>query len=173
MIHFTRTLVRGWVEKLLHIHDSPQRTAAAYALGVFWGFSPFFGVHTLMALICAFVFNLNRIAVVAGACTNLPWTIVPYYTLVTMAGAAVTGARLPPDFADRFQQLNDLSLFSRAYWTGMLDLLWPLVWAFHLGSLVGAVLLATLAYVLALPAITAGRRHIHLRTPVVEPPEAG
>ena len=173
MIHFTRTLVRTWIEKLLHIHDSPQRTAAAYALGVFWGFSPFFGMHTVLALACAFFFNLNRVAVVAGVYTNLPWTIVPYYTLVTMAGAAVTGARLPPDFADRFQRLNDVSLFSHAYWTGMLDLLWPLVWAYHLGSLVGAALLALLAYLLSLPAITARRRHLLLHPPVVERPEAG
>ena len=90
-----------------------------------------------------------------------------------MAGAAVTGARLPANFSARLEQLHELSLFSRAFWTGMLDLLWPLVWAYHLGSLVGAALLALLAYWLALPAIVAGRKHIHLRHHPVEPPEAG
>ena len=37
MIHLTKTLIKRWLEKLLHVHDTPQRTAAAFALGVFCG----------------------------------------------------------------------------------------------------------------------------------------
>ena len=50
MIAITRAVIRKWVEALLHIHDTPSRTAAAFALGVFFGFSPFLGLHTLLAL---------------------------------------------------------------------------------------------------------------------------
>ena len=53
MIHLTRSLVRRWLDVLLHIEDSPERTAAAFAIGIFFGFSPFLGVHTLLALIVA------------------------------------------------------------------------------------------------------------------------
>ena len=35
--------IRQWLETLLHIEDSPERTAAAYALGVLLGFSPLLG----------------------------------------------------------------------------------------------------------------------------------
>ncbi|MCX6538555.1 MAG: DUF2062 domain-containing protein [Acidobacteria bacterium] len=87
MIHVARALLRKWIEALLHIHDSPQRTAAAFAVGVFWGFSPFFGLHTILGLI-------------------------------------------------------------------------------------GAVLLAALAYLMALPAIVAGRTHLHLRTHAVASTES-
>ncbi len=50
MIAITRALVRKWLESLLHIHDTPQRTALAVAVGVFIGFSPFLGLHTIIAL---------------------------------------------------------------------------------------------------------------------------
>ena len=31
---------RRWLDRLLHLHDTPRRTAAAFALGVFFSFSP-------------------------------------------------------------------------------------------------------------------------------------
>ena len=35
--------LRSWLEQLLHTHDTPHRTAGAYALGVFLAFSPMLG----------------------------------------------------------------------------------------------------------------------------------
>ncbi len=173
MIRVTRALLRKWTEELLHIHDSPQRTAAAFAIGVFWGFSPFFGIHTILGLVCAFVFRLNRVAVVVGVYVNLPWFIAPYYTLATLAGATVLGVGLPADFASRLDQLVAGPMFNLPFWTGLFDLMRPLFWPYHLGSLAGAVVMAGLAYALALPAIIAGRKHhLHLRTHPVAPPEA-
>ena len=95
MIQFTRDLARRWLEALLHVHDTPERTAAAYALGVFLGFSPFLGLHTLVAVILAFVLNLNRVAVLMGVYSNLPWIIAGYYAFTTMMGAAIL--RVTPD----------------------------------------------------------------------------
>jgi len=152
-------------------HDSPRRTAFAYALGVFWGFSPFIGLHTVIGLVCAFVFNLNRVEVILAAYTNLPWLIAPYYTLTTMAAAALLGVGMPPDFSGRLSSLFDLSLFGRAFWTGLAQLLSPLLWPFVLGSLAGAAVLSTLSYLVARPAIEAGRRHLHLHHHQPPPPE--
>lgn len=172
MIHVTRALLRKWIEALLHIHDSPRRTAAAFAVGVFWGFSPFFGMHTVLGLLCAFMFRLNRVAVLVGVYVNLPWLIAPYYTLATLAGATLLGARLPVDFASRLEHLVEGPMFSHALWSGLVELMGPLIWPYHVGSLVGAAVLAALAYLLALPAIVAGRKHIHLRPHRPAPPEA-
>ena len=58
---------RRWLEALLHIDDSPERTAAAFALGVFFGFSPFLGFHTILGIVFAFLLNLNRVAVLLGS----------------------------------------------------------------------------------------------------------
>ena len=96
MIHLTRALARRWLGVLLHIEDSPERTAAAFAVGVFFGFSPLLGFHTLLAVLVAFLLNLNRVAVLLGVYMNLPWFLAPYYAIATMAGAEITGHRLPP-----------------------------------------------------------------------------
>jgi len=87
MIHLTKALIRRWLDALLHIDDTPERTAAAFALGVFFGFSPFLGFHTVLGIVFAFLLNLNRVAVLLGVYSNLPWVIAPYYAFATMAGA--------------------------------------------------------------------------------------
>ena len=46
-------------KKLLHIEDTPERTALAYSLGIFLGFSPFLGFHTLTALAHCFFIQLE------------------------------------------------------------------------------------------------------------------
>jgi uncharacterized protein len=71
MIHVTRAIVRRWLDALLHIQDTPERTAAAFAVGVFFGFSPFLGLHTVLGVVFAFLFNLNRVAVLLGV--SRPW----------------------------------------------------------------------------------------------------
>ena len=71
---------KRWLEQLLHTHDTPHRTALAYAVGVFFGFSPVLGLHTVLGLAIAFLFGLNRIAVVLGIYSNLPWILPAYYT---------------------------------------------------------------------------------------------
>lgn len=162
MIRFSKQLLRKWAELLLHTHDTPRRTAAAFTLGVFIGFSPLFGLHTLLAVVLAFALGLNRVATVAGAYVNLPWFVAPYYTLTTMAAARVLGTPIPPQFAARLGELFDMSIFSAGFWAGLAQLLAPLLVPFVVGSTAGAAALATVAYWLALPAIVAGRKHLHL-----------
>jgi len=159
MIAVTRALVRRWLEKLLHIHDTPRRTAAAFALGVFFGFSPFLGLHTALGIACAFAFNLNRVAVLVGIYSNLPWIIAAWYALTTAFGAWLLRVRLPPGFADRIRELFELSLFQSEFWHRLGVLLRPLLWPYVVGSLIGAVALAAVAYWLTLGFLEARRRH--------------
>src|SRR6478672_7749744 len=116
MIHLTKTLVRRWLEALLHVHDTPERTAAAFALGVFLGFSPFLGLHTIIAVVLAFILDLNRVAVLLGVYSNLPWIMAGYYAFTTMVGAAILRAKLPPGLRDQLGALFELSLRSREFW---------------------------------------------------------
>jgi hypothetical protein len=162
MIHLTRSLVRRWLASLLHVHDSPRRTAAAYAVGVFFAFSPLVGLHTVLALVVAFAFNLNRVAVILGVYTNLPWFMAPYYSLTTAAASEAMGVRLPPDFVQQIRTVFELSLFSRDFWVRLGEVVRPLVWPYTLGSLAGAFMLGAAAFVLARPFIEAERRYLHL-----------
>ena len=117
MIHLTRDLIRKWLDTLLHIADTPERTAAAFALGVFFGFSPFLGLHTILGVVFAFLLNLNRVAVLLGVYSNLPWVIGPYYAFVTMVvGAPLTRHRIPPGFKSQVGTLFDLSVFDAEFW---------------------------------------------------------
>lgn len=159
MIKMTRELVRRWAETLLHIDDTPERTAAAYALGVFFGFSPFLGLHTILAIGLAFLLRLNRVAVLLGVYSNLPWILAPYYTAATVLGAALTGAQLPASFRERLIQVMDLSITDGALWREIGSLLEPLLWPYAIGSMLGALALAAAAYPLALAFVRTRRRH--------------
>jgi uncharacterized protein (DUF2062 family) len=158
MIHLTRAIIRRWMDTLLHIDDTPRRTAASYALGVFFGFSPFLGLHTILGVALAFVFNLNRVAAVLGVYSNLPWVIVPYYAFATMSGAVVTRANLPDDFRNRLEELFTLSFLDGDFWQHLWTLLQPLLWPYTVGSLICAAILSALAYRLAFVFLVRRRR---------------
>ena len=141
-----RRTVRQWLDSLLHVHDTVERTAGAFALGVFFGFSPLLGLPTVLGLTFAFALRLNRIAVLIGVYSNLPWIIGPYYALSTAAGALLLGTDPPPDLAERVSALLTLSPWRRVFWTELVRLVRPWLWPFMLGSTLGAVLLGFVAY---------------------------
>ena len=170
MLRVTKEALRRGLERLLHTHDTPRRTALAYAVGVFWGFSPPMGLHTVLGLACAFAFNLNRVAVLLGIYSNLPWIIVPYYMLSTLAGAAMLGADLPQGLLDELRGL--LEKFSILEARRLAGRLMPLFWSYVLGSTVGALLASAVAYQAALVFITAHRRRLD-RVHRGDPPVSG
>ena len=154
---------RRWFDQLLHTHDTPKRTALAYAVGVFFGFSPFLGLHTVLGLVVAFAFNLNRVAVLLGVYSNLPWILPAYYTLATMLGATLLGADAPPGLLRNFREaLTDASW---GEFRSLAKTLTPLMWSYALGSLIGAVATAAVAYRASLTMIVAHRRHVQSETP--------
>jgi uncharacterized protein (DUF2062 family) len=150
--------MRRWLDQLLHTHDTPERTAAAYALGVFFGFSPFLGLHTVLGLACAFALNLNRVAVLLGVYSNLPWILPAYYTVATILGAAILRVQMPPGV------LTELSsAVAAGSWSEFLRIarsLTPLAWAYFLGSTIAAAVLAAIAYRVSLTMILAHRRRL-------------
>ena len=158
MIHLTRTLFRRWLDQLLHIEDTPERTAAAFAIGVFFGFSPLLGLHTVLAIAVAFLFNLNRVAAVLGVYSNLPWIIAPYYVIATMVGSQITGHRIPRGFRNTLRGLFELSMFQQDFWKHLFVDLKPLAVPYAVGSTIGALLLAAAAYQLALAFVKSRRR---------------
>lgn len=160
MIHLTRALVRRWLNALLHIADTPRRTAAAFALGIFIGFSPFLGLHTALGIVCAFLLNLNRVAVMVGVYLNLPWVMAPYYAFVTVAAAGITGHRPPPAFKTQIGALFEQSVFQAEFWQRLTTILKPLLVPYLVGSTIGALVLAAIAYPVALGFVTS-RRRIH------------
>jgi uncharacterized protein (DUF2062 family) len=137
-------------KKLLHIEDTPERTALAYSIGIFLGFSPFLGFHTLAGLAVAFLFNLNRVAILLGVWSNTPWWIVPYYTGATWVGMWVTGFQIDKATVKAIFQLEmDQEFMSSDFWSRVASQ-WGLLFSFMMGSLIFATLLSFVAYPLSL-----------------------
>jgi uncharacterized protein (DUF2062 family) len=141
------------------MHDTPERTAAAFALGVAVGFSPFIGFHTLIGIALAFVFHLNRVSVIAGIWVNLPWFLGPYYAAATFAGAWFTGTRVPTHFLTELDDVWDLPTW-RERIEGLVHLLQPLLAPFVIGSMIGSIVLGLIAYRVALAFVIARRRRL-------------
>jgi len=167
MIHATRQMVRRWLDTLLHVNDTPERTAGAFALGVFLGFSPFLGLHTIVGIALAFILSLNRVAVLLGVYSNLPWIMAPYYAFTTMAGAAILRTNPRPDLQERLSETFQLSIRTSEFWHQVAHLLRPLLWPYTIGSTLGAALLAAIAYRVALEFVVRRRRHhaAHMKPP--------
>jgi uncharacterized protein (TIGR03546 family) len=64
-------------KKILSLDAHPGHIAAGFAVGVFISFTPFFGLHTPLAIALAFIFRLNKVTCITGAWVNTPLTVVP------------------------------------------------------------------------------------------------
>jgi uncharacterized protein (DUF2062 family) len=142
--------IKDLVKKLLHIEDTPERTALAYAIGIFLGFSPFLGFHTLFGLAIAFLFGLNRVAILLGVWTNTPWWIVPFYMVATWVGMWVTGFWIEwTTLKEIFQWGTERGLTNSNLWERITSQ-WGLLLSFLTGSLILCTLLGVVAYPLSL-----------------------
>jgi uncharacterized protein (DUF2062 family) len=107
---------RKSLRRLLAIDDPPERTALAFSIGVFIAFSPFLGLHTIIATLLAVVFRLNKIAIYTGTFVNNPiLTTVPIILLSYAAGAFLLGRPLTVP-AEGLQLLKEPHLLTGDYW---------------------------------------------------------
>lgn len=90
----TRAKLRRALALLLHAPDTPHRTALAFGVGVYIAFFPLLGLHTVMALAIAIAFRLSKVAILAGAYVNNPWTLIPLYMAGTALGCVAMGVPL-------------------------------------------------------------------------------
>lgn len=77
--------------RILSLDSHPGHISAGFAVGVFISFTPFFGLHTPLALAAAFIFRLNKLTCVTGAWVNTPLTVVPILGLSFKLGRFLRG----------------------------------------------------------------------------------
>lgn len=62
--------VRKWFQehsvRLLAIRDTPNAIAGGVAIGIFFGFTPLFGLKTLLSIFIAWIFRCNLLAAAIG-----------------------------------------------------------------------------------------------------------
>ena len=138
-------LSRRWRVLLLDLlgrEEPPERVAAAIALGIGVGFSPFMGVHFLVAIGLAFLFRLNRIDSLLGTFAGNPWTLPPVYA----AGYAL-GRNLLHFDRRRVPDLPWDRLLHRDFWHAFSGpTLRPRLASFLVGTTVLSILIGLAAY---------------------------
>lgn len=142
----SRSRLGSVVDKLLHLHDTPERTAAAFALGVFFSFSPFIGLQILLSMALAVVFRLNRVAVFVGLNANLPWFIVPWYGGTTLLAASVLGLASPTEMRQQVEALFAAGWSPMMFFQRAAELLSTAFLPLLVGSTLGAAVIAVVTY---------------------------
>ena len=142
--------------RLLAIDDPPERTALAFSIGVFIAFSPFLGLHTILATVLAFAFRFNKVAIYTGTFVNNPFlTLVPIIVASYAVGAFILGRPLHiPD--EGIELLKNPHLFSRDYYRRLFVQSWNVVWPFSIGGMILSVICSLVAYPITLWAL---RKH--------------
>ena len=156
-------MFRKAFRRLLAIDDPPERTALAFSIGVFIAFSPFLGLHTILATLIAFLFRFNKLAIYTGTFVNNPFfTLVPIIIGSYAVGAFVLGRPLQiPD--EGLELLKDPHLLTTSYYHRIFVESWNIVWPFAVGGMVLSVVCSVVAYPLtlrALRAYKAAKQHI-------------
>ncbi len=143
--------------EVVGIHESSERLAAAWALGIAVSFSPFLGLHTVVALALAFLFRLNKVDVLLGTLVINPWTLTVYFPVAVWVGKRLTGVHIP-----RFVRHNPSEILRAAMWHDNAPWLRSVLLAWGTGALLLAVLVGLGMYVL-LGRLIRVHRERHLR----------
>ena len=151
-------MFRAAFRRLLAIDDPPERTALAFSIGIFIAFSPFLGLHTIMATALAFIFRFNKIAIYTGTFVNNPFlTLVPIIIASYATGAFVMGRPLALP-AEGLELLKNPHLLTADYWrqlfTHSRDILLP----FAVGGMLLSVVCSLIAYPVTLRLLSARKR---------------
>lgn len=67
--------LRDKLEEAFSGETDAKALAAGFAVGVFFSFTPLVSLHTVLALMVAFLFRLSKIAAAAGVWVNNPYTM--------------------------------------------------------------------------------------------------
>jgi hypothetical protein len=138
-------LTGGWLRRtvsaLLQLDDTPHRIALAFGIGVWLAFFPILGIHTGLALVIAYLFRLNRAAMIVGVYVSNPWTLAPLYMAGTLVGCAIFGV------SNEGLNAIDWHLHGRAFYHALFESLRPYVWPFVVGNTLLGVLGGIVGYV--------------------------
>lgn len=151
-------MFRSAFRRLLALDDPPERTAFAFAVGVFIAFSPFLGLHTIMATVLAFAFRFNKVAIYSGTFVNNPFlTFIPIVVASYAVGAFLLGRPLAPP-AEGMALLRDPHPLAAAYWRELFTRGWDVLLPFAVGGTLLSVVCSLAAYPATLYLLRAHRR---------------
>jgi uncharacterized protein (DUF2062 family) len=143
--------------EVVGVHDRPEHLAAAWALGIGIGLSPLMGLHTVLALVLAIVFRLNKVDVVLGTLIINPWTLTVYFPAAVFVGKRITGVHVP-----HFVRFHPESVLDVAVWRDNAPWLRSMLLSWGVGATIFSLVGGVVTYFLLRRIIRVHREH-HLR----------
>ncbi|WP_370318149.1 DUF2062 domain-containing protein [Salipiger sp. IMCC34102] len=153
--------------RLQRLPDTPEKIGRGIWAGVFTTFTPFYGLHFIVAALLAKIGRGNILAALMATFFGNPLTYLPIAAASLTTGYWILGrdesahdpAALGTRFADAGQDLwhNTIALFTpeRADWHGLSLFYDDIFLPWLVGGLIPGALAATLSYYLIVPVLTA------------------
>ncbi|MCX8952782.1 DUF2062 domain-containing protein [Ruegeria sp. NA] len=151
--------------RVRRLPDSPDRIARGIGAGVFASFTPFYGLHFLVAAIGARLIKGNILAALSGTFFGNPLTYVPIGVICLQTGHFLLGTEyeegdtqgLMGKFADAIGDLKDnlLALFTDrvADWHGLGQFYHDVFYPYMIGGIIPGIVAGIICYYLSLPLI--------------------
>src|SRR5262245_19059184 len=133
-------MLRSALRSLLNLDDPPERTALAFAIGTFIGFSPLLGLHTILAALVSVVWRFNKLAILTGSFLSNPWTIAPIVGASLAIGRLIIGS--PPV---ELPQASLSALFTAEFWS-LIAAQWRQLLPFAVGATILSIASAAISY---------------------------
>lgn len=139
-------------DEILLASTPPIKTATSLALGVALAFSPFLGLHIVLAFTCIRIFRLNGVVLLAGLLIHNPWSMIPIHMLGVMIGDLMLSGGF--ESMEQFQnfpwkELGLTTLFSKEFWMENSPTLAVLLKPFLIGHLLMSTVCGIVSYKLA------------------------
>ncbi|WP_170561208.1 DUF2062 domain-containing protein [Ruegeria atlantica] len=151
--------------RVRRLPDSPERIARGIGAGVFTAFTPFYGLHFLVAAVIARLINGNILAALSGTFFGNPLTYVPIGVVCLQTGHFLLGddfrkeetKGLMKNFGDALGDLknNFVALFTDrvADWRGLSVFYDEVFFPYFIGGILPGLLAGAICYYLSLPLI--------------------
>ncbi|WP_108861282.1 MULTISPECIES: DUF2062 domain-containing protein [Ruegeria] len=151
--------------RVRRLPDSPERIARGIGAGVFASFTPFYGLHFLVAAVVARLLNGNILAALSGTFFGNPLTYVPIGVVCLQTGHFLLGTKfhkgdthgLMGKFTDAMGDLknNFIAMFTDrvADWHGLSIFYNEVFFPYMIGGVLPGILAGVICSYLSLPLI--------------------
>jgi hypothetical protein len=161
--------------RVRRLPDTPEKISRGIWAGVFTSFTPFYGLHFIIAAFLAMVMRGNVLASLMGTFFGNPLTYIPIAYSALATGHWLLGSRLDhsllkgprdPDFCnigcqfsnaggDLLHNFNAMFTDQRADWHGLLNFNTEVFYPYLVGGILPGIIAATISYYVCVPVIRA------------------
>jgi uncharacterized protein (DUF2062 family) len=147
----------GFVKfRMLHVDDTPQRIARGVAVGLWIAFTPFLGLHMILALAVAALLRANKALAILFVWVSNPFTFLLIHVPAYLTGRFLVGrfhpSHLQPgqvgDLLDRIFSLSNMltKLHTATFWKEVAVVFGKIGMEVTIGGFVLGTLFAIMGY---------------------------